>query len=377
MTQVWTLRRVLCAKRDAVTQQTFLELVSSAYGGESGDAKFFRSFWVRLFSAVGKALQAAADQNQFVRGMLTQDVARLRACFVELHETWVRDAESTAGQTRVVGDNERAAMLQALDPFQNQHLSRVRSRLTDSAEAVLGKTGGSANPAEALALQKLVASTAGSAKGDDALSLLLAKTIQAVMSGFVQRARESVARDSDARAVGGHVTASHARNFALYNAALNVVSFEGQLGEGQAARELFVRVVEEVGQLVGETLEPLFSGLDRAVTAAIITIHEGPLDAPPPAPAGDGGNDAAGGADEFDDCSLYMRRTTAVLEVYLSRLVPRLQPSKELVRRQGALVERALGLFVRHALLVSGLKEMDKMRLVRDMTKVAPIPQMI
>ena len=362
------------AKRDAVTQQTFLELVSTAYGGDGGDARFFRSFWVRLFSAVGKALQAAADQNQFVRGMLTQDVARLRACFADLHDSWARDAEAAAGPARVVGDAERAAMLQALDPFLNQHLSRVRSRLTDAVDAVLGKAGGAANPAEALALQKLVASTAGAARGDEALSLLLARAVQAVVATFVQRAREGIARDSDARAVGGHVTASHARNFALYNAALNVVSFEGQLGEGEAAREALGRAVEDVGRLVGDTLEPLFGGLDRAVSAALLSIHEGPLDAPPPAPAADGGGGEAGGGggEELDDCSLYMRRAAAVLEGYLSKLAPRLQPSRELARRQAALAERALGLFVRHALLVSGLKEMDRMRLVRDMTKVPP-----
>jgi hypothetical protein len=45
--QVWTLRRVLCTKREPVTQQTYLELVSAGYGGEGGDAKFFRSFWCR------------------------------------------------------------------------------------------------------------------------------------------------------------------------------------------------------------------------------------------------------------------------------------------------------------------------------------------
>ena len=111
--QVWTLRRVLVAKRDPVTQQTFLELVSANYAGDGGDGKFFRSFWVRLFAAVGKALQAAADQNQFVRGMLTQDVARLRGCFIELYDTWVREAEpAAAGQARVVGEGERSAMLQ-------------------------------------------------------------------------------------------------------------------------------------------------------------------------------------------------------------------------------------------------------------------------
>ena len=259
---------------------------------------------------------------------------------------------------------------QALDPFQNQHLSRVRSRLTDAADAVLGKTGGTANPAEALALQKLVASTAAAARGDESFSLQLARVIQAVVAAFAQRARDAIARDSDARAVGGHVTASHARNFALYNAALNVVAFEGPLGEGEAAREALGKAVEDVGRLVGETLEPLFAGLDRALTAAIVTIHEGPLDVPPPPPAGDGGDEAGGGGDEYEDCSLYMRRAAAVLETYLSKLAPRLQPSQELARRHGALAERGLRLFVRHALLVSGLKEMDKMRLVRDMTKV-------
>ena len=103
---------------------------------------------------------------------------------------------------------------------------------------------------------------------------------------------------------------------------------------------------------------------------SIVTIHEGPLDVPPPPPAGDGGDEAGGGGDEYEDCSLYMRRAAAVLETYLSKLAPRLQPSQELARRHGALAERGLRLFVRHALLVSGLKEMDKMRLVRDMTKV-------
>ncbi len=40
------------------------------------------------------------------------------------------------------------------------------------------------------------------------------------------------------------------------------------------------------------------------------------------------------------------------------------------VRRQGALAERALGLFVRHVGLLARLEERDKMRLVKDMTKV-------
>jgi hypothetical protein len=122
---------------------------------------------------------------------------------------------------------------QALDPFQTQHLSRVRSRLADAVDAVLGKAGGTANPAEALALHKLVASTASAARGDEALSLQLARTAHGALATFAQRARDGIARDSDARAVGGHVTASHARNLALYNAALNVVTFDAQVAGGR------------------------------------------------------------------------------------------------------------------------------------------------
>ena len=98
--EVWTLQRVLCRKRDAQTQQSFMELVApssppplaAASAGHIGDAaaaererererdaRFFRAFWARLWAAVSAALQAAAEHNQFVRGMLTQDIARLRA----------------------------------------------------------------------------------------------------------------------------------------------------------------------------------------------------------------------------------------------------------------------------------------------------------
>ncbi|EKX33134.1 oligomeric Golgi complex subunit 5 [Guillardia theta CCMP2712] len=369
--QVWHLHKVMGKKRANATLVLFAEAFDPSYSGEH-DHSFFQLFWSRMFQAVCEQLQASGEKNSFVKGMLSTDFPKLLALFLGHWQTSVRHTE--AGSSGAIGQQERSAIITALQPLLHQHVAKAQTRVTECVNALFAAkpAGGPAGPqaSDVSALLKSVNNIVHSSRHDPVLSREVAAGVVAGLSLLLKRCDDATTGDADARTLTGTLTTGQARSFALHSALLQLEgtleSLEEQLtssGSTEAAK-MYEEVRRQAETRCTSTIKPFVDGMQSAMLDSILNMHLQPLQSV----SSRSMDDADDAADDSTKCSPYMQEVLRVLSLGHSKYLSKLPSSRYLDKLSQDLATSVLSALVRNALLAFPLLEGSKMQLIQDLT---------
>ncbi len=385
---MWHLQRVLMKKRDPLTHDLFINIVSPT----DDDLLPLDMFWEKLCAALSQAFATAfsAQRGGFVRDALVQYYPRV-AGLVEMCCSRILKDGSARDAPAALTPQHAAHLLATPKDAERAYLSSVHSRLQGAATAAF--PGGSRALPTAADIQTLVARVNEELKtastGGDRLATLVATVAGSALQTAADRAEMMAAGGPEIRSLSGSgsgsnsliCNASQARNISLCNALQEVHRSVAALTTrlSATASAALVGPVNAVQAAALDLAVPLFRAMADAAQDKIMKMHVLNL----------GADEGAEGA--VVETSVYMKDLVRQLTQYriefFSKFVPpptmglssnsssSLGSASSSVAR--ALVERLasriLVFFVRHAALVRPLSRSGKLQLAKDIGELEAV----
>lgn len=374
---VWHLQRVLMKKRDPLTHELFIDVVTRA-----GVSSPLDRFWEGAVTGVASAFKSChGDTTQrggLVRSAIVSSYPRIASMLETVCSKVLKGG--TSGGPRI-SPLQIEKLLAAPKELENLFLSGMRSRLQTSISNAL-PTGSRSTSIGALEIQSLVAkihdelnfvSSGASSWGslERLVTLVTARVIGWSMTEICSRLEMAAASGPEGRVVGSGCNASQGRNIALCNAAYeihrSIVSIAAKLP--LPAVQVLVGPLEELQQAQLDIIVPLFRAMVDRAQECIMKIHVLNL----------GADKGAEGS--IIDTSPYVGDLVQMLSSYridyLSKFVPApatASLSADTTGRMSSvaialtqrMASRILTFFVRHASLVKPLTQAGKLQIAKD-----------
>jgi conserved oligomeric Golgi complex subunit 5 len=383
---IWHLQRVLFKKRDPLTHDLFINIVSPT----EDDHLPLDLFWEKLSVALSQAFATAfsTQRGGFVRDALVQYYPRI-AGLLEMCCSRILKDGSARDAPAALTPQHAAHLLATPKDAESAYLSSVHSRLQGAATTAF--PGGSRALPTAADIQTLVARVNEELKaaiaGGDRLATLVASVAGSALHMAADRAEMMAAGGPEVRALtgsgggggGGSIicNAAQSRNISLCNALQeihrSVCALISRLPPTASAA--LVSPVDAVQAAALDLAVPLFRAMVDSAQDRIMKMHALNLGAD------------EGAESSVIETSAYMRDLVRQLTQYRIEFFSKFVPpptigissssssnsssvARALVER---LASRILIFFVRHAALVRPLSRSGKLQLAKDIGELEAV----
>lgn len=375
---IWHLQRVLIKKRDPLTHEVFIDVVT-----RDGTPLPLDRFWEGAVAAVATAFKSChndtTQRGGIVRSAIVSSYPRIAAMLESMCSKILKGG--TSGDVRI-SPLQIEKLLAAPKDAEDSFLSGMKSRLQTAIANAL-PTGSRSTSIGALEIQTLVAkiheelnsvSSGVSSWGslERLVTLVSARVIGWSITEICSRLEMMAASGPEVRAVGSGCNAAQARNINLCNAAYEI---HRSLAPTAAklpfsAVECLVGPLEELQKAQLDIIAPLFRAMVDMIQECILKIHLLNLGAE---------NGAEGSIMETSPYINDLVRLLSMCRVeYLSKFVPAPATASTVTAPamgrissvatalSQRMASRILTFFVRHASLVKPLTQAGKLQIAKD-----------
>ncbi|KAF8335774.1 Golgi transport complex subunit 5-domain-containing protein [Cantharellus anzutake] len=352
--KVYTLEKVLKAKKDTISQVSFLDDVM-----QSLESRPSLAFWSSLAVALEKYSKEAASSSSFFQQTLSNGYPRLLRLF---HDFFAKIAVHTDTQyTEAHQSPETVLALRSISRFETIYLTRSLSRMNETIAAALA--GGTRSPpgyGEGLGIGRVIATELDSARFDVLLLRSVVKNAVTALEGFTNRTNSLVSRDRMATLLTGpNATPQQLLNAQLASAFFGcwkrLMELEAEYPAG--IFNVLSTVVKNIRVSFDKTVDPLLSAIRREFSSIIARLHRVDFGDRNAALGGGGGT------------SIYMKDLIEKLEFVRAAILARHSVGEFSKEWSVNLIKYVIRTFVLHASLARPLGENGKLQMTSDMTE--------
>lgn len=266
--KVYTLEKVLKAKRDAVTQVEFLEEVMRTL-----DEKPSFTFWTTLAKAFEAQTKEAAKTSGWLQQALSTGYPRLLRLF---HDFFAKIAVHTdTVYTQEHQSPEAVLVLRSVSTFETLYLTRSTARMSDAVTSAMSLYMAARQTApgagEGVNIARTITNELDSARFDPLLVRTVARNAVKVLNTLRTKVDAALVRDFTATSlIGPQATPAEVINAqlvsCLYHCALNLSQVEAQFGSKVSA------ILHPSVSALEATYKKITDALDTAIKREFSTI---------------------------------------------------------------------------------------------------------